>query len=65
MICDDCKGSGEGGASATTGKTMPCFRCDGTGELCDRCGESTAVCEGEACRDDEEDDRHRDGEGEG
>jgi len=26
-----------------------CFTCDGTGEMCDCCGESTAVCE---CRDD-------------
>jgi RecJ-like exonuclease len=34
MECPDCKG---------TGKSDPhciCFRCDGSGELCDVCGES-------------------------
>jgi hypothetical protein len=32
MICHDCKGIDD---------NMPnCFRCDGTGSLCDTCGES-------------------------
>lgn len=38
MTCNDCDGSGD---SAKKGQA--CFRCGGTGELCDACGES---CEG-------------------
>jgi len=38
MVCTDCGGDDPG-----------CFRCDGTGELCDHCGESTSFCEGD-CR---------------
>jgi uncharacterized radical SAM superfamily Fe-S cluster-containing enzyme len=25
-------------------RRRPCFRCDGTGELCDSCGESIKAC---------------------
>ena len=28
-------------------KTKPCFRCDGTGMLCNDCGESEAACMGD------------------
>jgi hypothetical protein len=28
-----------------TGQRRPCFSCDGTGNMCDECGESEAVCE--------------------
>jgi hypothetical protein len=40
MKCDDCDGTGKGGGE--DGK--PCFRCDGTGELCDVCGEAMDAC---------------------
>lgn len=49
MECDDCDGTGE---SANPGQA--CFICDGTGEMCDACGESFAVCDG-SCRDDDGD----------
>ena len=44
--CEDCGGSGKSAKPGT-----PCFRCDGTGLICDRCGESEAAC---SCEDDEE-----------
>lgn len=44
MKCEDCNGTGE---SSKAGK--PCFICDGSGELCDVCGEASEpgqnVCE--------------------
>lgn len=48
MDCPDCKGMGKTIADRATSKAheVNCFRCDGTGELCDHCGESVAVCEG-------------------
>lgn len=35
MKCEDCDGTGE---SEIKGK--PCFVCNGTGEMCDVCGEA-------------------------
>lgn len=36
MTCEACKGTGK---SAKPG--MPCFMCNGSGEMCDRCGEAS------------------------
>ena len=52
MDCPDCKGTG--GSTSPSGTVKPCWRCDGSGELCDACGESVAVCKGD-CRDEDED----------
>lgn len=54
MDCPDCDGEGriERKACTVDGIKYPtvqvnCWRCDGTGELCDKCGESAAFCEGD------------------
>jgi len=36
MQCEDCKGTGE---SANKGEA--CFMCNGTGTVCDKCGEAS------------------------
>ena len=58
MDCPDCVGEGEvlRRKCVVDGVEYPemmvnCWRCDGTGELCDVCGESTAACSG--CDDEE------------
>ena len=44
MKCPDCDGSGDGGVDHHS-----CFLCDGSGTLCDRCGEAAdagaALCD--------------------
>lgn len=45
MDCPDCYGQET---------SEDCFRCDGSGELCDRCGESTYYCRGKCGEKNEE-----------
>lgn len=52
MKCQECDGTGK---SAIPGKR--CFFCSGTGELCDKCGESIDACH---CDDDDDDDESED-----
>lgn len=40
--------------------TANCFNCNGTGEICDICGEAINVCDG--IHDDDEDDEADDGD---
>lgn len=61
MDCPDCEGEGTvlRKKCRVDGIEYPamvvnCWRCDGSGELCDACGESVAVCKG-YCRDEDED----------
>lgn len=35
----------------TTEQPTKCFRCDGTGQICDECGESEAACQCEGDHD--------------
>lgn len=52
MKCPDCDGAGTvirqecvvDGIRYPTAE-VDCFRCDGSGDLCDVCGESIEVCE--------------------
>lgn len=44
MKCSDCDGIGEIINPSDPGQ--PCFFCNGTGELCDHCGEAIDVCDG-------------------
>jgi hypothetical protein len=61
MECPDCVGKGTVVRKKCTVDKIEypeaivnCFRCDGTGELCDRCGESVAVCENEGCENEQD-----------
>lgn len=59
MICDMCDGKGtvmresmKVNGKLLGGTRITCFKCDGTGEICDCCGESQVVCAG-SCQDDD------------
>lgn len=61
MDCPDCQGEGDIARKACTvdgikypNAVVKCWKCDGTGEICDHCGESVAVCDGD-CNDEIED----------
>ena len=53
MNCKNCNGEGtvlrkafkQDGISYPE-MTVTCFECNGTGEICDECGEAINVCEG-------------------
>lgn len=62
MQCEDCNGVGKVTREEfeLDGIKYPkamvnCFFCDGTGEMCDHCGESRACCDG-SCQDPNEED---------
>jgi DnaJ-class molecular chaperone len=53
MDCPNCKGEGRAVRKAFTQDgiqypetTVNCYECNGTGELCDECGEAINVCGG-------------------
>jgi hypothetical protein len=52
MICGSCNGTGESIDPKNKDRVFKCFECNGTGELCDYCGESTTICEGECAEED-------------
>jgi hypothetical protein len=51
MICDNCDGTGK----SQTGSGCNCFICNGTGHLCDVCGErcerGSHVCLADDCQE--------------
>lgn len=52
MDCSNCKGTGK--TTNSKGTVLNCWECDGTGEKCDNCGESSAVCNGYECLEEPE-----------
>jgi RecJ-like exonuclease len=52
--CENCEGTGTVSLPEHPGRVTTCFFCNGTGEMCDICGEAINICEG--IHDDDEND---------
>ncbi len=59
MECKNCKGEGRVVRKAFKqdgieypAMTVNCFECNGTGEMCDYCGEASDVCQGQCAEED-------------